>query len=117
MNKHVAIIDDEEIFRIFLEMKVSQIGRTCELFSNAEDFFKILEKNPSKFTDIIVDRFIGKDDMVSRNFPSSCEYYNFTGKIILYSNSTEGSEFGQMEKPFDHIINKGSDVSWEDLLV
>lgn len=116
MNKHIAIIDDDEIFRLYLKMKVEETGRTCDLFGTCEDFFSLLEENPHKYKDVIVDRWIGASDSVTENFPAACAYYKYCGNIILFSNCHLSSDYTLLEKPFDFILDKCKQIKWDEIL-
>lgn len=88
-NPTIAIIDDEEFYRVLLCQILTEKGFDVVAFAAFEPFFDHLDSPNHRIAGIVVDRFVGNDDAVAQCFANSCRYYGFKGPIVLYSNFTD----------------------------
>ena len=111
----IAVIDDEEIYRLFIGKEMSELSFYSKTFSCFDDFLEVIEgEDRDPFDLVIVDRLVGDEDAVRDRFVESCRNYGFNGAIILYSNyisSSEGSE------SFEGVLRKGDLVNWEKEII
>ena len=113
---NIAIIDDEELYQLFLESEINSDEYQCEIFSDFSTFFDSLDQNPSRYDAVIVDRLVGSEDAVRHRFPVSCIQSGYNGPIFLYTNhSNNGSNQNDL-KGFDCVLKKGDLIDWSKLL-
>lgn len=114
-NMRIAIIDDEEIYRLFIGREMSELGFHSKTFECFEEFFEAIEgEYQDTFDVIIVDRIVGNEDSVRDRFAESCRQYGFSGAIILYSNYVKASEeSNSLESSFERVLRKGELINWK----
>jgi len=109
----VAIIDDVASFRITLANKLKTFGAHCETFDSLSNFLDQVEKDPSIFSAVIVDRHLRGENAVRDRFPDSCKYLGFKGLVILYSCDPSDPENKNAKHGFDLLLPKDGDIDWE----
>ena len=112
----IAIIDDEEIYRIFIENEISSKEYSCKMFSDFSSFFDSLDQNPTNYDAVIVDRLVGSEDAIKHRFPESCRQSGYKGPIFLYTNYSSLGFLSSELNGFDLILKKGDLIDWQKLL-
>ncbi len=116
---NVAIVDDDPLFAEFLRLElVSKVSAECQIdaYCEIDKFFDELKAKPNAYNLIVVDRFLGEYDSVSHQFPRSCRYDGYQGKIVLVSSCNLPNTNDKATKDFNLILKKGPNMNWQEVL-
>ncbi|MFK7824420.1 MAG: ATP-binding protein [Oligoflexales bacterium] len=111
----LAVIDDIETFRIGLKSELTELGFNVLTFEDIDMFLDSIQEGKVNFDCVIVDRHGKGFDAAKDRFPESCKYYNFKGKIILYSSNVEEHQLEYYKSlGFDSTVSKSVSVDWKN---
>lgn len=116
MGKRVALIDDDELYGEYVHSMISDYVSSATNFYEFDKFYSYFCDNLEEFDVIILDRFIGKYDVVKEDFVRHARKNGYKGKIILLSSVAKFyNEFDTSDLNFDLVVQKSSDTNWENV--
>ena len=114
---NLGVIDDIETFRIGLKSELTELGFNVSTFEDIDMFLDSIQEGNVSFDCVIVDRHGKGFDAAKDRFPESCRYYNFKGKIILYSSNVEDHQLEYYKSlGFDSTVSKSVSVDWNNVI-
>ncbi len=116
MQKTIYVIDDQECFRESCDLVFGEKYRV-ECFENLDDFEERIADNIGNISAVIVDNCLGRHTAIDCGFADMVRMnYNFRGKIILFSVSTEFNvkQRTELEK-YDAVWDKENDIILSNL--
>ena len=111
--KKIAVIDDEEFYRMFATSIFETQQIEVQTFSHTDDFITAcLAEGADSWDWILVDRFGETFDAVADKFAQGCRKVDFKGPIFLWSNlNASESEL----EGFTAYLNKTDSLDWDAL--
>ena len=107
-NREVIIVDDEPaLLRPMLKSLGSLLKFT--IFTTVDALFDELDKpdcsiNLGKVSHVLIDRFIGRSDLLKQNIPENLRKYGYTNRVVLFSNSVRDGSV--LPRGYDEMVSK-----------
>ncbi len=96
-----------------LANKIKTFSASCETFDSLSTFLDQIEKDPTAFHAVIVDRHLRGENAVRDRFVDTCKYLGFNGLVVLYSCDPSDPQNKNAKHGFDLLLPKDQDVDWE----